>query len=243
MGSVTAIFLVPFLAIFGIIIGFFETLIGTGTEKVTLPYDAANGIVWEYKEGEEAFIDCIKTTTKNNQQLFTFRGKWDLDKNNPSSYQNEIFVDDIYFEDANGNLKKYYAIVDFRWDEFNDSLIYGNMDIYDESECAVFQYTVKAITETEDFYWHEYDYDAGTDRNRYVGLPDLVNIHERTYHFVLTPEDIADDTFDMSFHYRNSTGKTLEKITVTFEMVGKEVTITDETHYVLDENGNFIEAT
>lgn len=243
MGAITAIFLAPFLAVLGIVAGFFETILGTGTEKVYLPYDADNGIVWEYKEGEVGFIDCIETTIKNNQQIFTFRGKMELDKNNPSSYQNDTFVDDIYFEDANGNIMKYYAVVDFCWDDFNDSLIYGNMDIYEESECALFQYTVKAATETEGYYWKEYDYETDDYRNRYVGLPDLVNVHERTYHFVFTPEDIEDDTFDMSFYYRNSNGKTLEKITVTFEMIGKEVKVVEEAHYCyeLDENGDRVE--
>ena len=244
MGSVVAIFLVPLMLPFMLFIGIFDTAFGTGTEKVVLPYDPENGIVWEYEEGDDAFVDCIKTTTKDGQQIFTFRGKMIFNEDRPNDlYQNEEFVDDIYFVDANGNVKTYYAMLDFSWDGPDDgvSLIYGGMDIYEESECAVFEYTVKAGTQVEGCYWHEYDYDAGTDRNRYVGFPEIVNMHERTYKFVLPPEDIEDGSFDMSFYYRNSSGKLYEKIAVTFEMVGKEVTVLEETHYVYNGDGTYTE--
>lgn len=239
MGAVTAIFLVPLLLPFMLFMGIFDTVFGIGTEKVVLPCDAENGVVWEYEEGDVAFIDCIKTTTKDGQQIFTFRGKGMLEDGNPESYQNEEFVDDLYFVDADGNVKTYYAMLDFSKDGPNDgSLFYGDMEIYEESECAIFEYTVKAITEVEDCYWHEYDYSAqNDDSNRYVGLPDLVNMHERTYKFVLPPEDIKDGTFAMSFYYRTESGRQYEKIAVTFEMVGKEVSVSEEIHYVEGEDG------
>lgn len=234
MGSVTAIFLIPLLLPFMLFMGIFETAFGIGTEKVVLPYDEESGVVWEYREGDDAFVDCIRTEIKNGQQIFTFRGKWMIDDSNPESYQNEEFVDDLYFVDADGNVKTYYAMLDFSKDGPNDgSLFYGDMEIYEESECAVFEYTVKAITEVEDCYWHEYDYSAqNDDSNRYVGLPDLKNVPERTYKFVLSPEDIKDGTFNMSFYYRTESGRQYEKITVTFEMVGKDVTVVEEKHYI-----------
>lgn len=244
MGSVTAIFLLPFLSIFAIFVGFFETLLGIGTEKVVLPYDPQNGIVWEYKEGDEAFVDCIDTEIKNGQQVFTFRGKSMLDENRPSYNEHKQVVDDLYFEDQNGNINKYYAFIAFSNEPgMGASLIYGKMNIYEESECAVFQYTVKAETPTEDFYWHIYDYNVYMQGNRFIGEYKLENVPERTYQFAFSPNDIKDHTFDMSFHYRNSSGKPLEKIEVTFEMNGKEVKVIEETHYryVLDENGNLVE--
>lgn len=239
MGSVTAIFLIPLMLPFMLFMSIFDTVFGIGTEKVALPYDAENGVVWEYEEGDVAFIDCIKTTTKDGQQIFTFRGKGMLEDGNPESYQNDEFVDDIYFVDADGNVKTYYAMLDFGLNSFDGvSLFYGGMDIYEESECAVFEYTVKAITEVADCYWHEYDYSPQNgDRNRYVGLPDLVNMHERTYKFVLPPEDIKDGTFRMGFNYRTASGKQYERVEVTFEMVGKEVSVFEETHYVMGEDG------
>ncbi len=239
MGAVTAIFLVPLLLPFMLFMGVFETAFGIGTEKVVLPYDEESGVVWEYREGDVAFVDCIRTEIKNGQQIFTFRGKWMLDDGNPESYQNEEFVDDLYFVDADGNVKTYYAMLDFSKDGPNDgSLFYGDMEIYEESECAIFEYTVKAITEVEDCYWHEYDYSAqNDDSNRYVGLPDLKNVPERTYKFVLPPEDIKDGTFNMSFYYRTESGRQYEKIAVTFEMVGKEVSVSEEIHYVEGEDG------
>lgn len=235
MGAVTAIFLVPLFLPFMLIMGLFDTAFGIGIEKVVLPYDEESGVVWEYREGDEAFVDCIKTTVKDGQQIFTFRGKGVLDDGNPESYQNEEFVDALYFVDADGNVKTYYAMLDFGWDGLgidDGSMTYGSMDIYEESECVIFEYTVKPVTEVEGYYWHEYDHNTGYYRNRYVGLPDIENMHERTYKFVLPPEDIKDGTFDMSFHYRPEYGKQYDKIDVTFEMVGREVNVIEEKHYI-----------
>ncbi len=242
MGSVTAIFLAPLLSVFAIFIGFFEMLTGVGTEKVVLPYDPENGIVWEYKEGDEAFIDCVKTEIKDGQQIFTFRGKGLYDLERPSSYEHENVVDDIYFEDENGNTKTYYAFIDFRNDHGKgDSSFYGNMDVYEETECVTFEYTVKAKTEVEGYYWNLYDYDASIHENRYIGEAKLINVHERTYKFVLPPEDIKDHTFDMSFYYKPYYyGPVLENIEVTFEMKGKEVKLVEEVFYVKDENGVWV---
>ena len=243
MGSITAIFLIPFLSFFAVFLGFYETIAGIGTEKVVLPYDPQNGVVWEYQEGDEAYIDCIDTEIKDDQQIFTFRGKRIFDKNRPTStyYENEALVDDIYFEDDNGNTKKYYAFLDFRVsDPKTDSATYGSIDIYEETECASFQYTAKAQKELEDCYWHVYDSGADLRQNRYIGEYKLENVHERTYRFVFPPEDIKDHSFNMTFVYRDSQGKQFEKLEVEFEMIGKEVKVIEETFYVNDENGIFV---
>ena len=240
MGSVTAIFLAPLLSVFAIFIGFFEMLTGVGTEKVVLPYDPENGIVWEYKEGDEAFIDCVKTEIKDGQQIFTFRGKGLYDLERPSSYEHENVVDDIYFEDENGNIKMYYAFIDFRGDAPGDPIVYGSVDIYEETECVTFEYTVTAQQEVEDCYWLAYDYDASMRQNRYIGECELKDAYERTYKFVFSPEDIKDHIFDMSFYYRTQPGKQYEKIGVTFEMKGKEVKLVEEVFYVKDENGVWV---
>lgn len=240
MGSITAFFLLPFLSVFAIFLGIFETLTGVGIEKIVLPYDPQNGIVWEYKEGDEAYIDCIKSEIIDGKQVFTFRGKWEFDKDMPSDGTREL-VDDIFFEDENGNIKKYYAFVDFSLSEPTDSVFYGNMDIYEESECAYFQYTVKAETELENCYWHACDGHAYLHQNRYIGQCKLENIHERTYQFVFPPEDVHDQTFNIFFVYRDSKGKQFEKIVVDFQMTNKEVSVIKEVHYVLDENRSFTE--
>ena len=240
MGSVTAIFLVPFLSVFAIFIGFFEMLTGVGTEKVVLPYDPENGIVWEYNQGEEAFVDCIKSEIKNGQQIFTFRGKAIFDAGRPSSYEHDNVVDDICFEDENGNIKMYYAFIDFRGDAPGDPIVYGSVDIYEETECVTFEYTVTAQQEVEDCYWLAYDYDASMRQNRYIGECELKDAYERTYKFVFSPEDIKDHIFDMSFYYRTQPGKQYEKIGVTFEMKDKEVRLIEEIFYVEDENGVWV---
>ena len=240
MGSVTVIFLAPLLSVFAIFIGFFEMLTGVGIEKVVLPYDPENGIVWEYKEGDEAFIDCVKTEIKDGQQIFAFRGKGLYDLERPSSYEHENVVDDIYFEDENGNIKMYHAFIDFRGDAPGDPIVYGSVDIYEETECVTFEYTVTAQQEVEDCYWLAYDYDASMRQNRYIGECELKDAYERTYKFVFSPEDIKDHIFDMSFYYRTQPGKQYEKIGVTFEMKDKEVRLIEEIFYVEDENGVWV---
>lgn len=235
--------MIPLMFLFSLflpVIGFFETLTGAGQEKVTLPYDAENGVVWEYNEDDYSIIDCLKSETKDGQQVFTFRGKEVSDEERPSSYDGDKFVDDLYFEDENGNIKKYFAFVNYY--DYNEkiSLMYGDMDIYEETECVAFEYTVKAKNEVENCYWYVNDYDAETDENRFLGEEKIVNMHERTYQFVLDPENTEDHTLKMTFNYRNPTNN-FEKIEVTFEVSGKEVRVVEETHYVKDENHNFVE--
>ncbi|MBQ7957001.1 MAG: hypothetical protein IJ279_03095 [Clostridia bacterium] len=230
-----------FLSLFSPIIGFFETLMGLGVEEVALPHDPESGIVWEYKEDENDIFDCLKTEIKDGQQIFTFRGKGIAEEGRPSGYDGDEFVDDIFFEDENSNIKKYYAFVDFSALEDGGSYMYGDMDIYEESECATFEYTVKPEEETENRAWHVFDNSARMKQNRFMGTDKLENMHERTYQFVFSPEDIKDGTFSMTFYYGTPSYTTFEKIEVTFEMKEKEVTIVEETHYVTDEHNNFVE--
>lgn len=235
--------MIPLALLFSLfmpVISFFETLTGAGQEKIFLPYDAENGIVWEYNEDDYSIVDCLKSETKDGQQVFTFRGKGIGEEGRLSGYDSDQLIDDIYFEDENGNIKKYYAFVDFTALEDGGSFMYGDMDIYEESECVNFEYTVKAHTETENCYWYVDDNGAKMDQSRYMGEEKIENLHERTYQFVFAPEEIKDHTFRMTFYYELR-GDTFEKIEVTFEMVGKEVKVIEETHFVEDENKNMVE--
>lgn len=236
--------MIPLMFIFSLFtpfISFFENLTGAGQEKLVLPYDPENGIVWEYKEDDYAIINCIKSEAKDGEQIFTFRGKAASDEGRPSGYDNSEVIDDIYFEDENGNIKKYYAFVNFSAYDEGGSLMYGDLDIYEETECLTFEYTVKAKTEAENGYWHIDDRSAKMHQNRFIGEEKLENVYERTYRFVFAPEDIKDHTFKMVFYYKLSVNNTFEKIEVTFELVGKEVKVVEENHFVVDENYNYVE--
>ncbi len=222
------------------VISFFETLTGAGQEKVFLPYDAENGVVWEYNEDDYSIIDCLKSETKDGQQIFTFRGKEASDEERPSGNKQK-FVDDLYFEDENGNIKKYYAFVDFGYTEEFNSIMYGGMDIYEESECVTFEYTVKANKEVENCYWRVRDYNSEMNQQRFLYEENIVNMHERTYEFVLKPiYATVDHTFRMTFRYELA-NDILEEIEVTFEISGKEVRVIEEKHFVEDENKNMVE--
>ena len=230
-----------FLSLFSPIIGFFETLMGLGIEEVALPHNPENGIVWEYKEDDNDIFDCLKTEITDGQQIFTFRGKGIAEEGRPSTRDGDEFVDDIFFEDENGNIKTYYAFVDLYATNDGGSYMYGDMDIYEESKCVTFEYTVKPEEETENCAWYVSDNSARMKQNRFMGTDELENMHERTYQFVFSPEDIKNGSFRMTFYYETPSNITFEKREVTFEMKDKKVTIVEETHYVKDENGAFVE--
>lgn len=237
--------MIPLMFIYSLflpVIGFFETLTGVGQEKVALPYDPENGVVWEYKENDNDIFNCIKTEIIDGQQIFTFRGKAPSEEGRPSGYDGDKFVDDIYFKDENGNIKKYYAFVNYYSYGEGASIMYGDMDIYEETDCVSFEYTVKALMEVENCYWYVEDHNAEKDENRFLGEEEIVNMHERAYQFVLAPENTEDHTLKMTFNYRNSTND-FEEIEVTFEVSGKEVRVVEETHFIRDESGNMVEAT
>lgn len=221
------------LSMFSPIIGFFETLTGKGQEEIALPYDAEKGIVWEYNEGDYALVDCIKTEIKDGQQIFTFRGKGigQEGRPRPADYNSDQLIDDICFEDENGNTKTYYAFWDYLT-PLNEggTYMYGDLDIYEETECVTFEYTVKAEQETENAYWYVDDLSAEMKQNRYIGEEKLINGHERTYKFIFAPEDVNNHTFTMYFYYKPSSTHTLETIKVNFELTGKEVKVIDEKH-------------
>lgn len=225
--------LVLILSIFSPIIGFFETITGKGQEEIVLPYDVEKGIVWEYNEGDYSFVDCIKTEIKDGQQIFTFRGKGigQEGRPKPADYNSDQLIDDICFEDENGNTKTYYAFVDFAA-PLNEggTYMYGDLDIYEETECVTFEYTVKAKEETENAYWYVDDFSAEIRQNRYIGEEELINVHERTYKFIFAPEDVENHTFTMYFFYKPSSTHVLERIEVLFELADKEVTVINEKY-------------
>ena len=57
------------------IISFFGGIMGVGQAEIVLPHDPENGIVWEYKSEDEAFIKLVDDEIKNGQHIFTFMGR------------------------------------------------------------------------------------------------------------------------------------------------------------------------
>lgn len=190
-----------------------------------MPYDKLQGIVWSCKDTHYGWFDLVETKIEGDEQIFVFKGR------NAFSYETDNRFREVIFTDENGNTKTYYAFWDYLT-PLNEggTFMYGDLDIYEETECVTFEYTVKAEQETENAYWYVDDLSAEMKQNRYIGEEKLINGHERTYKFIFAPEDVKNHTFTMCFFYKPSSTHVLEKIEVTFELADKEVTVINEKH-------------
>ena len=50
------------------IISFFGGVMGVGQAEIVLPHDPENGIVWEYKSEDEAFIKLAEKSIETNRK-------------------------------------------------------------------------------------------------------------------------------------------------------------------------------
>ncbi len=238
----TGFWMIPLAFLFSLIspiIGFFGNIFGMGQAEVVLPHNPENGVVWEYKAEDEAYIKLADSEIKEGQQIFTFAGIDMFDEKRPP-HSNGKVIDDVCFEDGNGNIKRYYVFVDF---STLKNVYFGDLNIMEESECINFEYTVKAKTQVADACWYIEDNEVSDSQYRFIGERVLENAHERTYEFVFGPEHFQDHIFSMVFDYRESPSDPvgIEKIEVTFELINKEVHIVEETYYVRDNNYNLVE--
>lgn len=222
------------------IISFFGGVMGVGQAEIVLPHDPENGIVWEYKSEDEAFIKLADDEIKNGQHIFTFMGR-DMFDEKRSVDTSDQTVSDVVFEDADGNEKRYFVFVET---STLKNVYFGDLEIFEDTECVSFQYTVKARTEVEGAFWSVEDVDNDSDsQNRFVGVRKPENVHEHTYDFVFGPEDIKDQTFIIEFRYNDSRSApvALEKIEVIFEMTDKKVKVVEEKFYVRDAYYDYVE--
>ena len=66
--SILLIFIIP-AAIFQVIFSYISgAFMGYPTAKVELPYDEATGLVWEYDNVDDPYINLVETETKDGNQ-------------------------------------------------------------------------------------------------------------------------------------------------------------------------------
>ena len=209
--SIFLIFIIPITIIYGIFGNFFTAIFGKPQTEISLPYDEAKGIIWEYDNKEDYYIELAETKIEGDKQIFVFQnydGEMDAD------FVGELM--DLVFTDKNGNQKKYYAE---RTDGFG-----SGPKIYEESECLVTEYT--AVTDNPDSSLH---WDIMQENDSILIQPKSYD-GEVTFTVVYTPEDAEfskkmNRDFIPKFSYENDDGGYRYTITVRYEIIDGKLVV------------------
>ena len=67
--SVLLVFLAPLLAIYALFGGIFSEIMPSPKAEIVLPYDEAQGLVWEYVEQEDYHINLIEEKIEKKQDV------------------------------------------------------------------------------------------------------------------------------------------------------------------------------
>lgn len=214
--SVLLIFIAPLMAVYALFGNLFAFITGEKTE-VILPYDEANGIVWEYDAQEDYYIELVEMRIEGDEQIFVFK---DREKTEDVEAEGELM--DLIFTDKNGNQKKFYACQDNG---------YRGPLIYEESECLVTEYTATAAYPFEKRYWK-----VNQERASVLVQPRSYE-SEVTFTIVYTPYKRLDmmlhqqTGFRPMFYYVNDSGSYSEYCSARYTVVDGSLVIEDELHW------------
>ena len=241
--SVLLVFLAPVLAAYILFGGAFEAVFGSPTEKVVLPYDESKGIVWEYDDTDDPYINLKEVQIKGDEQIFVFENSEDLITNMFNIVVNSFLdtgyegnVMDLVVTDAQGNSvvtvnPKTGADVSslIVTDENGNTKTFyasaGGMmsapDIFASEECLVTQYTVTAENPSESGSW-------GTNSGNEYVLAKKADVSPSATFTVVKMPCYSAKYFSVDFSYStNIVG--LEKVTTSFgTSESNELTVTNE---------------
>ena len=178
--SVLLVFLAPFLAIYAFFVGIFSEFAPKPQAEIILPYNESQGLVWEYEEQEDYYIDLVEEKIDGDKQIFVFEADLSMSSDlldifaTAPTYGNII---DFVFTDQNGNERTYYHD---RRKEATDQLV-----IYEASECFVTEYTVTAQDPENAEYWSIDSYNDGDNILRQPWEKD-----EATFTVIFMPDEI-----------------------------------------------------
>lgn len=216
--SIWIIFLFPIILIAGIFGNFFTDITGKKQAEIVLPYDESKGIVWEYDNKDDFYIDFVEVRKEENEQIFVFKYNGaEYDKVEAREGKIGCCMD-LVFTDKNGNTEKYYA----------DIRDFGELVFYDESECLTTEYTAVVHDPFENFHWV-----PGSDRGSFLIQP-ISYGPEVTFSLVCMPDDIErlkaeeDYAFNPNFSYVNEDGAFIESVTVLYELADGKLQVKDE---------------
>lgn len=230
--SVLLVFLAPFFAIYVFFVGIFNQFAPQPQAEIVLPYNESQGLVWEYVEDEDYYINLLEVKVEGDRQIFVFEAD-----TSTTAIFSELFsvlsdptygnIVDLNFVAQNGNTKTFYH--DPRQDG-KDPFI-----IYDESECMVTEYTLTATDPENADYWQiNFDRDNNIVRQPFVE-------DEVTLTIVFMPYEIEDmkngenQIIRFTNNYWVGRSEYIEEYRVTFGVENDRLVIVDE-FWELDEN-------
>ncbi len=216
--SIWMIFLFPIILIAGIFGNFFTVITGKKQTEIILPYDESKGIVWEYDNKDDFYVDFVEVRTEGNEQIFVFKYN-EAEYDEVEAREGKIgCCMDLVFNAKNGNTEIYYA----------DIRDFGELVVYEESECLITEYTAITHDHFEDFHWV-----PGSKRGSVLIQP-ISYEPEVTFSLVCMPDDIEklkaeeDYAFNPNFRYINEDGASIESVTVEYELVDGKLHVKNE---------------
>ncbi len=217
MGSPLVLFFVlPIVFVVTIFNTLSAALTGTLYSEVVLPYEPEKGIVWEYKEDDDMYIDLIDEEIKGDKQIFTFRGDRVLSEHKDSRGE----VMDLRFVDENGDEQIYYAIFNSEQAAF-----FNKYDIYAPGEYVAYEYTVKAENKVLLGFWEI----LWSDSEMVLYSPKEFN--DETVFTIVHPLNQKGEEFTLGFYYYQNSSKK-ETIVINYEITENGLNIKNENHII-----------
>ncbi len=200
--SIWLIVLIPAALIMSILGDIHVAIHGQAKSELVMPYDEANGIVWEYDDVNDYYIELAEMRIEGDKQIFVFANEDCKEEINGS-------LMDIVFTDKNGNKVTYYAL------RGGD---YDGPEYFHESDCYTAQYTVTAEKERRKHHWETYQ------ENGNILCQPRKEERTDTFTIVMTPKDIDENNLEDAklvprFVYENRKDKKRESIFVYYKVI------------------------
>ena len=186
--SILLIFIIPAMMVevlFGYISGAF---MGYPTAKVELPYDEATGLVWEYDNVDDPYINLDKTETKDGKQVFYF-------ESSGIELETKGDIMELVFTDKNGNEEVFYCY---------SSAKINAPSIYSAEQCTLTEITLTAENPVEGGKW------VVAENGYYILYHNASESESETYTFVFSDTENKNGRFSVNFAYVDSDGVPLE---------------------------------
>ncbi len=200
--AIWLIVLIPAAFIYSIVGDIHVMIHGQAKSELVMPYNEAEGIVWEYDNVNDYYMELVDTRIEGDKQIFVFENE---------SCKEEIngYLMDIVFTDKNGNQVKYYAL---RGGDYDGPTYFA------EDECYATQCTVTAKRSRKRYHW-KVDRESSS-----ILCQPIKEESSDIFTIVMTPDDIGD--YNLSdielvpiFEYNNRRDKTKETVYKYYKVI------------------------
>lgn len=188
--AIWLVVLIPAMFFVAIFNNVYTAIFGEAKSELVLPYNESEGIVWEYDNVNDYYMELVETRIEGDRQIFVF-------ENEECKEDVNGYLMDAVFTDKNGNQVKYYAL-------HGDT--YNGPSYYKADECYTAQYTVTAEKERRKHHWDVY-----SESDNILCQPEKEEGTD-TFTIIMTPKDIGEGTLEEAeirprFVYENRKGK------------------------------------